>query len=306
MNVLLDILPIFLVIAVGLVGTRRGWLPEEFIAPANRVAYYLAIPALIFRAVATSPLAQALQVTPALAALAAQLTAGLVAVAVSARLFSPEERAARASWVHCAVHGNQAVMGLAVVYYALGEKGLAAAGLIAGAVIVGQNLWAVFSLTRLGAGGGKHASPWRQMLLSPIIIATLAGLAWSLGGLVLPGVIERTLGILGGMGLPLALLTVGARLAQGRLGRRWGRLAAMQGIKLLLLPALGLGLVRLAGVPAVPAAVTVVLLSSPSAIISVIMASQMGGDSRLASQAVVVSHALCVLTYTAWLAWLLP
>ena len=66
MTVLASILPIFLVIARGGAGARRGWVPAQFIEPANRLAYTLAIPALIFRSVAKAPLAEALQPLPML------------------------------------------------------------------------------------------------------------------------------------------------------------------------------------------------------------------------------------------------
>lgn len=34
-----SILPIFLVIALGIAGARKGWFPPGFIEPANRLTY---------------------------------------------------------------------------------------------------------------------------------------------------------------------------------------------------------------------------------------------------------------------------
>jgi predicted permease len=48
----------------------------------------------------------------------------------------------------------------------------------------------------------------------------------------------------------------------------------------------------------------VILLASPTATITVIMAGQMGGDAKVSSEVVTLTHAVSALTYVFWL-WLL-
>ena len=50
MTIALNILPIFLVIGIGLVAKKVGFLPREFLVPGNRLAFFIAIPAMLFRA----------------------------------------------------------------------------------------------------------------------------------------------------------------------------------------------------------------------------------------------------------------
>ncbi len=308
MLIFLKILPLFLVIAVGYVGARRGFFPPGFVGPANRLAYYLAIPALILRAVAHAPLAESLQLLPALLAVAGLAAGWLLVVALSSLpVISGQEPAPyRASWIQCATHGNQGLMGLAVVFYALGQPGLAAAGLLATSVIIVQNLLSVITLTKWGSSTGHKSSYAKTLGLNPIILATLLGFALALAGLRLPEFLDRTLEILAGLGVPLALLTVGANLADAALGGAWIKLAIMQAFKLLIIPALGFTLLYVSGTEALPMTVAVVLLSSPSATITVIMANQMGGDAHLSSQAISASHILSVLSYSFWLWLLIP
>jgi predicted permease len=306
MVIALSILPIFFIIALGLVGARRGFFPPAFVEPANRLAYWLAIPSLIFKAVATSPLHQAFQPVPAAMAVAAIALTWLLAQPLS-RFFhggGAGPNPARASWVHCSIHGNQAFLGLAVVFYALGQEGLNTVGLVAAVIIIAQNLLAVLTLTRMACSQEEACSPWKALFVNPIIISSAAGLAWSLSGLPLPGVIERTLGILGGLGVPLALLIIGAKLSEGELGGRPLSLATVAFLKLLWLPGLGLFLMWLWRPLDLAVAVTVLLLASPTATISVIMAGQMGGDTRVSSEVVTLTHALSALSYALWL-WLL-
>jgi len=302
-TVLASILPIFLVIALGVAGARRGWFPAQFIEPANRLAYNLAIPALIFRSVAKAPLAEALQPLPMLLALVSVTVGWLLAVAVARLAFgqSPAKNPARASFIQGSIHGNQAYIGLAVVYYALGQAGLHAAALVVAVIIITQNLLAVVSLHHWGSGPVQGSSPVKAVLLNPIIMASAAGLVYSLAGLPLPAVLDQSLNILAGLGLPLALLIIGAKLSAGRLSGNRRELTLIAILKLLAMPALGWGLLALAGQEGLPLKVTVILLASPTATISVIMAGHLGGDARLASENVTLTHACSALTYSLWL-----
>ncbi|MFP4389131.1 MAG: AEC family transporter, partial [Desulfococcaceae bacterium] len=55
MEILQTIVPIFLIVALGGFARKKGFLPPEFFGPANRLVYFLAIPALIFRATSRAP-----------------------------------------------------------------------------------------------------------------------------------------------------------------------------------------------------------------------------------------------------------
>jgi predicted permease len=109
---------------------------------------------------------------------------------------------------------------------------------------------------------------------------------------------------MGGLGLPLALLIIGAKLSQGKLGDRPLGLAVVSFLKLLALPGLGLLLMGMWRPVDLGATVAVLLLASPTATIAVIMAGQMGGDTQVSAEAVTLTHALSALSYAFWL-WLL-
>jgi hypothetical protein len=52
-DIINTIVPVFLVILVGIAIRKLGYLPEAQIGHLNRLVYYVAIPAMIFRAIAT-------------------------------------------------------------------------------------------------------------------------------------------------------------------------------------------------------------------------------------------------------------
>ncbi len=193
-------------------------------------------------------------------------------------------------------------MGLAVVVYGLGPAATGVAGLLTAVIIVGQNTLSVFTFNRWGVGRQPKGSLLKKTLSNPIIISTVAGLLFALSPLRMAGFIDRTLQIVGGMGLPLALMMTGAVLADTRRGQiQLIEMGLLSGIKLLALPSLGLLLMLMAGITGLPGIVLLVLLSSPSATLCVVMANEMGGDARLASTAISVTHALSALSYLLWL-----
>ena len=59
-HIVTTIIPIFSLVALGNIARRRGFLPEAFMGPANRLVYYLAIPAMIFRAISNASLTSSL------------------------------------------------------------------------------------------------------------------------------------------------------------------------------------------------------------------------------------------------------
>ena len=76
-HIFTTIIPIFSLVAVVAVARSRGFLPPPFLEPANRLVYYLAIPAMIFRAIANASLAS--QFHPAVAAITASTLMSAVA-----------------------------------------------------------------------------------------------------------------------------------------------------------------------------------------------------------------------------------
>ena len=64
-------------------------------------------------------------------------------------------RPRRASWVASQIHGNMGIMGLAVVYYTLGEQWLASAGLVMAVLMLVHTSCVVLILSFMGGGPGQ-------------------------------------------------------------------------------------------------------------------------------------------------------
>jgi len=296
---LLRVLPVFVVILVGLAGKRLGLLPPEFEAPANRLAYYLAVPCLIFLKVSDAPFRQVFRPDWIAAALAATVLCWALSLALSRVLGL--EGGTRATFAQAAIHSNLGYIGLAVAYYGLGDRGLQVAGVFAAFFMLLNNALSVVALGRYGNASPSRWALVRRVAFQPVILASLAGLLWSWFQLPLPALAGETLKILGTMGLPLALLLIGAGLSLETL-RHPLPVGAVTVIKNLGLPALGALFLTLAGARGLERAAAVVLLGSPSATLTLVMAREMGGDTGLAAATVTASTLASAVTLTLCLA----
>jgi len=300
LTVLENISPVFLVILLGFVSRRLGFLPDIFISSANRLVYFIAIPILVYGEISKGPFSQSFDPYQIGGTCFAVGTVGLAAFFL-ARVLKVTKGGA-ATFVQTAFHGNLGYVGLAVVFYALGPEGRGAASVLAGFLILFQNVVAIGMFTALtGSEDRMDMRTIGRFMGNPIILATLLGLMSSAAGVRLPLFLERSFGIVGDMALPLALLIIGGSLKTAP-GRQIQLVTFSTTFKLLLLPLTGFLVFRALGVLPTPAETAVILLASPSATVTYVMATEMGGEPDLAATAVTVSTVCSIVTYTLWIA----
>ncbi|MFO7598638.1 MAG: AEC family transporter [Candidatus Desulfacyla sp.] len=294
--------PIFIVILLGWFLNWRQFIPSILIGPLNRLVYYLAIPAMIFREVARSSFA--LYFDPLLLAatlLPLLIIFGIALLAGKAWPLNPQERG---TFVQSSIHGNLGYIGLAVCYYLLGEKGFTSASILAGFLMLFQNLLSVIGYQLASTGTGHGRGPWffiKKIVGNPVIGSALAGMAFSLLKIPIPEVIDRCLTIISGMALPSALLVIGASLSFGLMKSQIRLVLASGLLKLLALPALGVLAYRLSGIPADRFLPGLILIAAPTATVTFVMAGEMNGSTDLATAAISMSTLLSALTFILWL-----
>ena len=301
MEIAATIIPIFTIVCLGWVAHRKGFMPPEFLGPANRIVYYLAIPAMIFRAISKASLGQEFHGAVLFITLAAATVAYLVAWGICRWRRVIGSRAG--IFIQSAGHGNLGYIGLSVAFYYLGETGFVRAGLIAGFLMILQNVLSVLALQahHPGRQGPGASSLLKALLGNPVIVSALAGILASAFEIRIPLVVERSLDILSGLALPTALLLIGASLSF-RVMR--DHISAVMGavlIKLILLPGMGLALYRLFHVSPADYLPGLILLASPTATIAYVMAKEMRGDTDFAVAAISASTLISAGSFSFWL-----
>jgi len=296
------IAPVFIVILLGWFLNWRQFIPSSLLSPLNRLVYYLAIPAMIFREVARSSFG--IYFDPVL------LVATLLPLVIvfwitwAAGKAWSLERQERGTFIQSSLHGNLGYIGLAVCYYLLGEKGFTSASILAGFVMLFQNLLSVIGYQLASVRAGEERRIWffiRKIGGNPVIGSALAGMAFSLFEIPIPQIIDRCLTIISGMALPSALLVIGASLSFHLMTSRMKLFLSAALMKLLVLPAIGVLAYWVSGIPESRFLPGLILLAAPTATVTFVMAGEMDGSTDLATAAISVSTLLSALTFILWL-----
>lgn len=302
MNIVTTIIPIFVIILLGWLARVYGFIRDEFITPANRLVFYLAIPAMVFRSVSRASLDSQFDGKVVTLALLSVCIVFGIAWILARRGARP--RSQRGTFIQNSFHGNMGYIGLAVSFYYLGHEGFVRASILAGFLMILQNLLAVIALQMNAPRNSASKNRWKPALKivgNPIILSALAGILVSLTAFPVPLVLGRCLDILSDLALPLALLIIGASLSFDMVQSKLKAVLSCGLLKLILLPAIGFILYRLFNVMPEAYLPGIILLASPTATVTYVMAREMQGDSEFAVAAISLNTLLSAVTYTIWL-----
>jgi predicted permease len=294
--------PIVLLLGLGAMLARLRFLGAAFIADLNKLAFWVALPSLLFRSAAHASTVEGHAWLLVGLMIAATLIIAAAGWAASVALGLPPS--ARGTLVQSVFRGNLAYIGVPVVTYSLAATGAEQSPLMATAVIVMSftmafyNVLAVIVLqaSRPRAARFDVAGLVVPIATNPLLLSGLGGLAASYLRLPIPDVFDAVLKTLGDTAVPIALLCIGGSLAMTPLaGRRvWIVTAAL--MKVALLPIVAWALCRAAGLTLVEQRIALVYSSAPTAAAAYIMARQMDGDEALASGSIAVSTILSPLS----------
>jgi predicted permease len=166
---------------------------------ANQLNMAVLLPALIFGVLSGKDFNLGQYGALALGGLAVVLGSGLLAWPV-ARLARIPAR----TFVPPMMFTNSGNMGLPLAVFAFGEQALPAAVVL---FIIENGLHFT-----LGTWIMDHRAHWLDVLRQPIVIATLAGIAFASTGWVMPRPVAAAIDLLGQASIPLLLFSLGTRL----------------------------------------------------------------------------------------------
>lgn len=307
---LLDtLLPVFALILIGGILTRTGFLSQTLLKEALRLAYYVALPALIFLSVSQSNYSSRQPLIVSGVVMAGTVVTILVGYLTAFAIRLPKRDFG--TFVHAAYRGNLAFMGLPIIIYAYGgveaatESGMVQMAVLALApMIIFNNVAGALVLS-----ASQHSPSLKalkpvvaNLSTNPFFISCVVGLLFSFTGLSLPVGITRTLGSLGQIGIPIALLCVGGTLVTTPIKDRVGPSFAAALLKVAVTPLAGYLIARLIGLGPDEMRIAMVFLAAPSAAGAFVMTVQMGGDPGLASAPIAISTALSTISFSVVLA----
>lgn len=299
------ILPIFSIIFLGYVLRRKMVIDDAFARPANQIVFNIGLPAVLFSEIAHAPFRENFDLLSVICSLAALGIVVLLSLAAIRVLSVRESR--RGTFLQASIHGNIGYLAYAIAYYALGDVNFARMAILSSFLLIAQNLLAVWALTSYSADVRMNGQKWmvlKNIVQNPIIMSLAAGILYSALGFKLPEPLKKGLDILSGMALPTALLLIGSSLSFGALRSMLLEIISIGILKLMALPLIGYGLMAAAGLPDPVILPGVILLASPPATISYVMATELGGDPMLAATSVSVFTLASAVSYTIILSFL--
>lgn len=306
LSVLLVTSPFFALVLCGFVATRRGILPLTAIAGLNSFVLYFALPCMLYRFGARTPIAQLLDPAVAGVYLASALVLVGAVVALTRRRLGWNDAAFGAL---VAAFPNTGFMGVPLLVALLGAHS-------AGPVILTMALDMLvttslcIALSRLGMAGGAGVAlrnALKGMAANPMPWAIALGALASWAQWTLPRPVEQTLAMLGDAASPVALFTIGAVLARSQMNAH-ERVPARDYVpialaKLIVHPLLvwvaGRAAIAL-GVPLTEQALVVLVLLAalPSASNVALLTERFGAHGGRVARIILVSTALAFLSFS--------
>ncbi|AKH99809.1 putative permease [Hoeflea sp. IMCC20628] len=304
------ILVVFTLIAIGYGSAALRVLKPATGDGLSDFVFTIAVPLLLFRIIATASFDHGAPWALWAAYFTSVLVTWIFAHFIIRTGFGRDARSAVVAGV-TAGFSNLVLLGIPFMTGVYGEEGLAILSQLVSVhmpVMMGASVilfeWA---LKRDGASTETKSvltlvtGFLRQLFSNPLIIGIVGGFLVRLSGLDIPVVADRVIASLGSVAGPLALFAMGVSLQGYGIRGQVPQAVSLVVLKLMLMPAVALGMALLLGLPELQAKVVVAAASLPAGVNCWLIANRLGTGQRLASTSMTLGTAAAAATTGIWL-----
>ena len=278
-EILAIMVPVVLIAGLGVVWTQRG---KDFDTTLiTNLVYYFGAPALVFSTLSVIEFDAALG-NFALAAIASFVGFAVLGAPILLALKMPVR-----TYLSTLMFPNMGNMGLPICLFAFGDAGLVLAVIYFSVAAVAQYTIGVWLLS-------GERTPTR-LFKTPLVYAAGAALIFQGLGATPPGWLANTASLLGGMTIPLLLLTLGVSLATTKVGH-FVRGSGIAVLRLSIGFAVGWAISTAFGFTGVERGVVILDCTMPVAVFSYLLASRFDRAPEDVAGAIAVSTGLSVIT----------
>ena len=304
------VIPVFGLIGIGYAVAWSGLLRVETGEALADFVFTVAIPVLIFRVVATADFAGGTPWFLWLAYYIGFVLAWMAGTFLVRRLFGRDARAGLVAGISAA-YSNALLVGIPLIITAYGSAGAAAISLLiaihlpilmtASAILIERAL-VTDGLSPDADARAIASSLVRNLVKNPIILGLFAGILWRLTGLPLVGPAGTLVTRIGDVAATLALFSVGMNLRKYGISGNVQQALTVAAIKLVAMPAVVFLLVlTIIPLPTVWAKAIVIAAACPTGVNAYLVANRFQTGQALASNAIVLTTGLAVVTVAVWL-----
>lgn len=293
--------PVFLLMILGLLFRKIGWIDEGFASKMNKFVFLVPLPVLVFEDLATVDFSKIWNMKFVLFCLGATI----ISITISAVISNIwKDKGIQGEFVQVSYRSSAALLGIAFIQNIYGDSGMAPL-MIIGSVplynIMAVVVLSVFHPERKGIDGAVIKKTIKGILTNPIIIGIAAGLLWSALRIPMPHILEKAVSDIGGVATPMGLMAMGATFDIKKAFAKIKPAATATFIKLIGFCAIFLPLAAALGFRNQELVAILVMLGSATTVSSFVMAKSMGHEGVLSSSVVMLTTLLSAFTLTGWL-----
>lgn len=294
-------IPIFLMMLLGMLFRKLGWMDEVFAAKMNKFVFLVPLPVLLFEQLATVDFSEVWDIKFILFCFV--VTAISITISTLISLLW-KDRSVKGEFIQATYRSSAALLGIAFIQNIYGTAGMAPL-MIIGSVPL-YNIMAVVVLSVFKPGNNSFDKALVKKTLkgiatNPIIIGIVAGFVWSALKLSMPSILHKTVSSIGATATPMGLMSMGATFEMKKATSKMKPTLVAVFMKLVGFCAVFLPMAALLGFRNEEMIAILVMLGSATTVSCFVMARNMGHEGTLSSGVIMMTTLLSAFTLTMWL-----
>lgn len=294
-------IPIFLMMLLGMLFRKLGWMDEVFAAKMNKFVFLVPLPVLLFEQLATVDFSEVWDIKFILFCFV--VTAISITISTLISLLW-KDRSIKGEFIQATYRSSAALLGIAFIQNIYGTVGMAPL-MIIGSVPL-YNIMAVVVLSVFKPGNNSFDKALVKKTLkgiatNPIIIGIVAGFVWSALKLPMPLILHKTISSIGATATPMGLMSMGATFEMKKATSKMKPTLVAVFMKLIGFCAIFLPVAAMLGFRNEQLIAILVMLGSATTVSSFVMARNMGHEGTLSSGVIMMTTLLSAFTLTMWL-----
>ena len=293
--------PVFLMMLLGLVFRKAGWIDDAFASKMNQFVFRVPLPLLVFSDLASVDFDKVWNMKFILFCFFVTVLSIGISVAIS---YLWKDKSIQGEFVQASYRSSAALLGIAFIQNIYGTSGMAPLMIIGSVPLYNVMAVLVLSLFRPGQKGLDRKvlkKTLKGIVTNPIIIGIVAGLLWSALKIPMPHIAEKTVSSVAGVATPMGLMAMGATFDIKKAFAKVKSSVVAALIKLVGYAGVFLPVAVWMGFRKEELVAILVMLGSATTVSSFVMAKNMGHEGTLTSSTVMLTTLFSAFTLTGWL-----
>lgn len=289
------VLPVFAIIVTGWLAGELGYLSRSLADALVHFAYNVAMPALLIVTIAQEPARNLLE-WRFLVAFGGGSLLCFVLVFLAVRAGGKHDVAGSTIYGMAAAMTNTGFVALPILHAIYGQPAVLPAAVATVFVAAVMFPITVILLEKRGGPSAHPAGLVKQIVLNPMVLSTLIGLAWAVSGLPLPAPVAAYLNMIAAALTPCALFAIGLGLSVEGLRSNLTASFALAAVKLVIMPLIVYGLCAVLGLNPLYTVAAVVCAAVPTAKTVYVLAHEHKVEEALVAATVSITTMMSVGT----------